>query len=1017
MNRAAIRNLLCAVAAVAANTVGPVPTVDAATKVNPVTNADHVFRTYATVPPGFSCWWAYAQPVTGDTVLHALRWNGSAYVEYAHNDDYDVASYGLGSLICVPPGDYMFVVRAHDDATGGTFHFSVTGTSISQTHQPFGGKTVVVTPYDEPVVYQTAPAPASSVDTYIYGIDTSGAIVAWDDQGAGIGNYSRLSSTPSMAKIIVGSWTPSTAGNAVLYLNDTQNDGDGDTLGRHLEQALGTCDNAADPGCGNVHNRRDTERDGLEDNVEVFGVSVPANVQNGQNAPATSFLFPKWGARPRHKDLFITLDYVDEIGANPFTHAYALAVRGLFAGALAADIGNKDGLDGIDVHLDIGLAAQPGFETLYGNWGNGGQHGPAATRNAWQLQFPGHDNRRDPWFFPVAEYGTAGTGSSGFNDSTWHELQHTLLIGHESVRGGLNSSVVSPSLASYTQWRNPDGKVLGNQFLDAGLASSSLCESTNEIGPALADPTYRSYLRNNHGIWSDATTVDWNRDGVITACATGGRVKANLASAPRDNTAPVQGEQTLARPNGTAGGGFGVGAGDIVGTIAGAPHLVRLGNAPHAFLYVFYAKTDPSYGTRLYYRAGRLGTDKANGGCATSAGMEFVGNSSGPGTTTPCITWSNATQVGLIHGVKRFAVTALADRIEIAASNANDSYIDFYQLTGQNVATGLMAATPTYVGGVGLSSSPQSDLQYEVVRAPLVTGDTVNQRLALFWIDAATRELRWASKPAGATGLPTFHGPLRTNAPVLTNLVAHASSSLTLASWGNGMTGSLARETFLFFHDGSGTGSLHKLDPATERWVNVTATALPGGNCSVLGQKVGFRFLEDVTSAGEIQQAGKGHFYLTHENCGGSALATLGGGTVGGMPTALSAARKPSSFLAFERGNFAVPNQGQHYGTTGIAYYADAFVTSLKQVYVDAGGELRFLPFADGILKMQYRPTNQFKIYEATICRALKSHPWTGLASWSQDVAAGDAFCGNNGMRFGMHPKDFVPSTQTLWGF
>lgn len=995
--RPALRYLLCAATTLA---VGGVPSAAAAPKINPVTNATYVYRTYETVPGGAGCWWAYAQPVTGDTVLHALRWNGTAYVEVGHNDDYDFASYGRGSLVCVPPGQYLFVVRAFSDATGGTFHFEVTGTSIKHTNQSFGGKTVSVTPVDEPVFYQTAPAPASPVDTYIFGIDTSGALVSWDDDGAGVGTMSRLSSIPSMAKIIVGSYHPTTAGNAVLYLNDVGNDNDNDTLGRHLEQALGTCDVATDPGCGNVHNRKDTDRDGLEDDVELFGVSVAANVQNGQSAPATSYMFPKWGANPRHKDLFVELDYVDEIGSNPFDHAYALAVRALFDGALAADIGNKDGLDGINVHLDLGVTAQAGFETLYGNWGHGGTHGAAAARDTWQLPFPGHDSRRDRWFFHVAEYGTAGSWS--FNNSTWHELQHTLLIGHESVLGGLNSSVVAPALSSYTQWTNPNGKVLGNQFLAAGLNASNLCEAGNEVGTALADPSYRSYLMTKHGIWSSATSVDWNRDGVINGCGAGQRVKANLSAAPSDNSAPVQGEQVLSKNDGTAGGG------DVAGAIVGAPAMVRL----NGFLYVFYAKAQPA-GPRLYYRVGRVSSDRSNGGCSNSAGMEFLGNSWGPGTSTPCITWSSATPVSLGFGLKRFAVTAVADRLEIAASNPNDTYLDVYQLTGQSAATGIMTGGPTYVGGHQLPSSPRGDLQYELVRAPILTGDAVNERLAVFWIDEATSQLRWASKAAGTLGMPTVHGALWNNASPSAPLVAHASSSLSLASWGAGMTGPLARETLLYFSDAGGAGSLYKLDPSTEKWVNVSAAL--GGSCPTPGQKVGFRFLEAVNSAGDVLEPGRGHFYLT---CGSNwpMTTTLNGGASGGMPMALSAARKPSTNLAFERSSKAVPNQGQWYGG-GIAYYADSYVTSLKQVYVEANGDLRFLPFADGILKMQYRPANQFRIYEATICRALKSRPWTGLSSWNPDWAAGDAFCGNNGMRFGMHPKDFVASTQTLWGF
>src|SRR4051812_44389539 len=114
------------------------------------------------------------------------------------------------------------------------------------------------------------------------------------------------------------------------------------------------------------------------------------------------------------------------------------------------------------------------------------------------------------------------------------------------------------------------------------------------------------------------------------------------------------------------------------------------------------------------------------------------------------------------------------------------------------------------------------------------------------------------------------------------------------------------------------------------------------------------------------------------------------------MPTALSTTRRPSAYLNWERSVKWGPNQGDAFGANGITYYSDSFVTSLKGAYVDSTGALRFLPFADGILKMQYKPTDQFEILEATICRALKSHPNTGLtSSWSPDWAAGDAFCGN----------------------
>lgn len=919
-------------------------------------------------------------------------------------------------------GTYTLFVHAPPGVTPGTATLSVreNGSLLGQfANFPCGG-TVVDVPRSinsSQFRYETVAVARGIDNTFLLALDSTGYLLSFDDDN-GIGLASRINGSAGTTRMVVGT-VNGTSGPCMLYANDVFFDVDGDGLGYGLERELGTCDmKNVQAGCSTVFNLKDTDRDGIEDAVEVLGADVPANVQNGMTAPATSFLFPKWGANPRHKDIFFELDYVNEIGVNPFTHAYALAVQSLFAGAPASDIGNKDGQDGINIHLDIGLAPRAGFETLYGNWGNGGTYGAAADRDTWEVRYPGHDNRKEPWFFHVVEYGTGGIGDYMFNTSTWHEFSHTLLIGHESVRGGLNSSVVAPALVSYTQWKNPDAKFLGNQFLENGINSSGLCESGNEIGTALSDPSYRNYLLTNHGIWSDANTVDWNRDGVITNCNTGVWVKANLSAAPADNCAPVLGEQTISKTDGTAGGSFGVGSGDVVGTIAGAPQMVRFGNAPNSFLYIFYAKKEPSYGTRLYYSAARISSNKANGGCGSSVGMEFLGNDWGPGTTTPCLTWSNAYYVVFNFPIKRFAVTALSDRIEIAYSNTANNNIYFYHLSGPDLNTGGLYTGPRLVGSLSLNSSPRTDLQYEIVRAPILTGDAVNEHLGLFWIDTRTRALQWASKPLGTTGVPIFRGALWNDANPSVGLVANDSSSLSLASWGRGMTGNLARETFLFFQNSANRTRLYKLNPVNEKWVDISTT-VGGGFSANIGQKYGFRFQEVVSGSGDVIEPGRGHFYLSYKSGNREYTQTLNSGTVNGMPTALSTTRKPSTFLRMERSAKWGPNQGQSFGANGIIYYSDDFVTSIKGLYVDGNGALKFLPFADGILKMQYKPTNQFKILEATICRCLKSNPGTGTAQAISRAnwAAGDAFCGSNGMRFNMHPKDFVPSAQTLWGY
>ena len=109
------------------------------------------------------------------------------------------------------------------------------------------------------------------------------------------------------------------AGVVRLLSNDITTDSDGDGLGDSLEAALGMC-----PGptaCGVTcptpttcftewPNPVDSDRDGLRDDEEVFGVlgTLPYGLDDLPLA--------RWGADPLHKDVFVEVDYLYDLKAT-----------------------------------------------------------------------------------------------------------------------------------------------------------------------------------------------------------------------------------------------------------------------------------------------------------------------------------------------------------------------------------------------------------------------------------------------------------------------------------------------------------------------------------------------------------------------------------------------------------------------------------------------------------------------------------------------------------------------------
>ncbi len=92
-----------------------------------------------------------------------------------------------------------------------------------------------------------------------------------------MGYGARLDS-PFIDRVVIGT-TVGATGPVHVYTNDIDDDADGDGLGPLLESELGTCDDALTGYCVDVHNLADSDRDGLPDGTEVFGIEAGVDSQ------------------------------------------------------------------------------------------------------------------------------------------------------------------------------------------------------------------------------------------------------------------------------------------------------------------------------------------------------------------------------------------------------------------------------------------------------------------------------------------------------------------------------------------------------------------------------------------------------------------------------------------------------------------------------------------------------------------------------------------------------------------
>ena len=500
-----------------------------------------------------------------DPILHLLDPGGR---QVAMDDDSGPGENARISEVAATSGVYRIVVRATGADTGGSTLLATT-VAGSETTQRVGFD--AWRPIDLPGLRAgerigSVRLPAATQPGH--------ALFVLGDEGDSIRERVAANGVDGAAEITVSATLGATAvvlattgvgtEPARLVRNDAgvpAHDTDGDHLGRELEAAAGTCDSplvdVAGVDCGALADRGDTDGDGLSDDLELVGARRP-----GATGALENLALPRWGANPRHKDLFVEVDFMrrtreeNEYGsertmdtwvARDFAMAYRdsattdPAVRALHGAMLA----NPDGQPGIAAHLDIGRASPAGdTSATFGNWGGytavdaievDGVYQGVAAQDAWPTAMS--PARRGVFRYALG-YGSGGgqtgpgfTASYNFYDSfvSIHETGHSLGLGHGGPYGIQPDVNCKPNYGSLMNYAFTS---VGTGFADGRVAEGPPLNNARltERGVALGgSPAFFDRLRDRFGYYVDegGGHVDWNRDGEFAPAGTTVRAYAN----------------------------------------------------------------------------------------------------------------------------------------------------------------------------------------------------------------------------------------------------------------------------------------------------------------------------------------------------------------------------------------------------------------------------------------------------------------------------------------------------------
>lgn len=338
-------------------------------------------------------------------------------------------------------------------------------------------------------------------------------------------------------------------------------DPDGDGLGSQLEAQLKTCSTRQESfdafECSSAADLRDTDGDGISDGWEVLG----RDWRDPQTKRSVYVALPFFGADPRHKDLFVEVDYrrltkreneLDErhkmpaLVAREVAAAYgdAETTHPLVAAFHGRLLGNPTLQKGIRVHLDTGVEPESEADAgIYGNWGgydaidaiqlSGGRWEGRPPGALWRTHM--HPSRYGIFKYGpghISGGGQCGTGvACGYNmrssSNAVHELGHSFALNHTKPTDmpgfGVNCSPNYRSAMSYAYI----GKRVFSDGQNRPPLNNTALKEWNAI-PA-SNTSYLDDLVSVFGYAVDPVQghVDWNRDGAVAPAGETVRAYAN----------------------------------------------------------------------------------------------------------------------------------------------------------------------------------------------------------------------------------------------------------------------------------------------------------------------------------------------------------------------------------------------------------------------------------------------------------------------------------------------------------
>ena len=495
-----------------------------------------------------------------DPVLHVLKLppGDGTVSELARDDDSAGALNARVTFTAPAAGRYLLILRAAGPGASGTADLFCDGQQVWTSLGVAGAfKRLETLKTRETIRTVTGPDGPRLHTLYLLG--DSGKLLARYVAGPADSTFVAGGLTGLRVAMVGGRW-PDPAGEIRLVRNDNMisgHDPDGDGLGSLLEAAIGTCSSlsglAGNFECARAADPRDTDGDGLQDGLELIGKLDAAPFQH----------LPRWGADPRHKDVFIEVDFgLSSPGEAPQTMSptQAAAFMNVFGDPEptpllrllhAQSLINPDLLAGVNTHLDIGVDPPAGASRLtltsYGDWGGHSvvqpvcdANGACARASAGSVYQTMMDPaRRGLFHYALGDPGGGGQAGPGIalnfpmgsGVTAAHEFGHTLNLNHEGKPPGLNCSPAYPSVMNYAfQSRQP--AAFADGFGRPVVNDVRLRESPGEPNPT--SPQGSRFLKDLKEVYDLSVdvvsgNVDWNRDGVYAPQP----VQAYASYAPR----------------------------------------------------------------------------------------------------------------------------------------------------------------------------------------------------------------------------------------------------------------------------------------------------------------------------------------------------------------------------------------------------------------------------------------------------------------------------------------------------